>query len=233
MGGCASTLKPRYMRAGYGNQQLHYFHFFAVPDRVNWSHLSAIPPSQPKITPSACIRILATHLESTGFDCTKLVTWHISHEYQKQMSKKSEVVCIIIYISYSLRTLNFIIIKVPLGVILKNENKTNEMVEIMTRVHQYVPTREYEQPFTIEGTSEIITIPNAQMHPILFGGDQLTAARARGAKKAKINSIDPTLRLDGLVLVPVAEDWHTRLNFIGVCMTNKVHIGSLTISNYR
>lgn len=56
------------------------------------------------------------------------------------------------------------------------------------------------------------------MHPILFGGDQLTAARARGAKKAKINSVDPSLRFDGLI--PIAEDWHARLNFIGTIIIN-------------
>ena len=37
-------------------------------------------------------RILSTHLEVLGFDCTRLVNWHIVHEYQKEMEKKSEVV---------------------------------------------------------------------------------------------------------------------------------------------
>ena len=52
------------------------------------------------------------------------------------------------------------------------------------------------------------------MSPILFGGDQLTAARARGAKKAKFNSYCSVTQLDGLI--PCAEDWHTKMNFLGV-----------------
>lgn len=83
----------------------------------------------------------------------------------------------------------------------------------MAKIHTYVPTKRCDQTHTIEGSDDIV-IPDAQFHPILFGGDQLTAARARGAKKAKANSVDPSLRFDGLI--PVAEDWHTRLNFLGV-----------------
>lgn len=101
-----------------------------------------------------------------------------------------------------------------MGIILKNENKISEMVEIMTQMHSYTPTKPYTEEFIKPGTNEVINIPKALIHPVLFGGDQLTAARARGAKKAKVNSIDPCLKFDGLI--PVSEDWHTRLNFLGV-----------------
>ena len=60
----------------------------------------------------------------------------------------------------------------------------------MQHVHQYVPAVSYKQVY--KGTEDDNTttiIPKAQIHPILFGGDQLTAARARGAKKHKANSI--------------------------------------------
>lgn len=103
-----------------------------------------------------------------------------------------------------------------MGIILKNENKNSEMVEIMTQIHDYVPKLADSEQYTDEDTSEIVNIPNDKLHPILLGGDQLTVARARGAKKAKINSVDPSLHLDGLI--PVAEDWHTRLNFIEVAI---------------
>ena len=79
-------------------------------------------------------------------------------------------------------------------------------------MHSYVPTQSYQEEYQID--EEAIEIPMARMHPILFGGDQLTAARARGAKKAKINSFDPCRKLDGLI--PTAADWHARLNFLGV-----------------
>ena len=104
--------------------------------------------------------------------------------------------------------------QVPLGIILKSENKTEEMVQIMTQIHDYAPTKCYQEEFIVPGTDEILHIPKARVHPVLFGGDQLTAARARGAKNAKVNSFDPCLGFDGLI--PIAEDWHTRLNFLGV-----------------
>ncbi len=85
------------------------------------------------------------------------------------------------------------------------------MVHILGEMHKYVPTKSYKEDFTtFDG--EVIQIPKAVIHPVLFGGNQLTAARA---KSAKVNSIDPCLRLEGLL--PFAEDWHTKLNFLGVC----------------
>ena len=108
------TIKPRYMRLGESNKSVHYFNYFGVADRVDVSHLSVIPPQLPTITPKKCAlsllpstaddrvmlqntitlvsRILATHLETLGFDCAKLVEWHIYHEHQREMAKKSEVV---------------------------------------------------------------------------------------------------------------------------------------------
>lgn len=109
-------VRPRYMRVGTGNEQLHYFHYFAVADRVDASNLSSTPPKPPSSAPCECAlsmlpsvnddkamkcnfvtlvsRVISTHLESIGFDSSELVDWHIPHEYKKQMSKKSEVVCI-------------------------------------------------------------------------------------------------------------------------------------------
>lgn len=108
------SIKPRYQRIGTGNRQLHYFHFFAASDRVGVNELTT-PPMPPTITPEMCAssllpsptddraihqnittlvsRILATHLETLGFDCTRLAEWHIHHEYEEEMAKKSEVVC--------------------------------------------------------------------------------------------------------------------------------------------
>ena len=87
------------------------------------------------------------------------------------------------------------------------------MVDIMTELHKYVPTKCYQTNHTTD-TGEVVSVPQERVHPILFGGDQLTACRARGAKKAKLNSFDLSSRLDGLI--PQAEDWHTCLNFIEV-----------------
>ena len=114
------------------------------------------------------------------------------------------------YDSYQL----FSFFQIPLGVILKNENKNDDMAEIMTEMHKYVPTKLYEEEYFDEDEDDVIRLSRASIHPILIGGDQLTACRARGAKKAKVNSFVAESRLDSLI--PVAEDWHARFNFIEV-----------------
>ena len=53
------------------------------------------------------------------------------------------------------------------------------------------------------------------VHKVLFGGDQLTAARARGCRDLRLNSNSITGQLQGLL--PVAEDWHTMATLLSVC----------------
>ena len=55
-----------------------------------------------------------------------------------------------------------------------------------------------------------VNVQDAVLHPLLFGGDQLTAARARG--------ISPMTRLEGLI--PCAEDWHAKVNLLEVLYHN-------------
>lgn len=85
--------------------------------------------------------------------------------------------------------------------ILKNENKKSEMIEIMETHQQYVPLTEDET--------------DQKAHQVLFGGDQLTVARARGCAELRLNSDTLTGRLK--TLVPVAEDWHTLVTLLTVC----------------
>lgn len=86
---------------------------------------------------------------------------------------------------------------------MKSENRKSEMIEI-TEIHQqYVPLTEVET--------------DQKAHLILFGGDQLTAARARGCAELRINSDTLTGRLKALV--PVSEDWHTLVTLLTVCST--------------
>ena len=59
---------------------------------------------------------------------------------------------------------------------------------------------------------------SAHVCPIFVGGDQLTAARARGAQKAKVNALTPKSRLEGLV--PAVEDWHTKVTLLTVGYNN-------------
>lgn len=106
-----------------------------------------------------------------------------------------------------------LIIQVPLGVILKNENKTGDMIDIMTRIHEYVPTVSTSHEYTIS-SGEQVKEESASLHPIVVGGDQLTAARMRSAIKNKSNGQTHSQTLSGIV--PAAEDWHTKANFLGV-----------------
>lgn len=94
--------------------------------------------------------------------------------------------------------------KVPLGVICKNENKANEMCDIMDDLHAYVPSHtprpNTDQQYSSEDITQVI-------YPTLLGGDQLTVARVRGAQKLRCNEFTPADRLEGLILF--SQDWHS------------------------
>jgi len=51
---------------------------------------------------------------------------------------------------------------------------------------------------------------NTQFFKILFGGDQLTAARICGIQSLQSSEDKATDMLEGLI--PVIEDWHARIN---------------------
>lgn len=82
------------------------------------------------------------------------------------------------------------------------------MVDIMAHMHKYVPIIEFSEEVYVPSLDEKVQYHHARSFPIIIAGDQLTAARARGAKKAKINSDSPTNRFEGLI--PAATDWHTK-----------------------
>lgn len=75
---------------------------------------------------------------------------HVLHQYSSLMSEKSEIVSDVLYDSklnrlcHVLPILHCVIIRilfqVPLGVIPKNENKRDEMMEVLEILHKYVPT---------------------------------------------------------------------------------------------
>ena len=87
----------------------------------------------------------------------------------------------------------------------KNENVTEEMVEILESLHNYVPV--------------VNTNGEERYDPVLLGGDQLTSARAITAKKTRVTSRGLT-GLRGLV--PFASDWHAKVNYEGVSLQVKL-----------
>ncbi|KAK3748974.1 hypothetical protein QZH41_019095 [Actinostola sp. cb2023] len=97
-----------------------------------------------------------------------LVIYHIEHDYLKESTLKSEVI--------------------PLGLLKKNEAKTEDMVDIMSHYQKYCPV--------VEG----------KLQSILLGGDGLTCERAHDAWLARSDGVTQEDRLDGLVIK--SEDWH-------------------------
>lgn len=110
-----------------------------------------------------------------------------------------------------------LLLQVPLGILFKNENKGEDMVDIVTHVHQYVPFIEYTAVHTFEDNSQSIPIVRAVMYPIVFG-DQLTTARIRAAQKHRCNADTPVKRLLGVRAM--SEDWHTKLTVMEVTHNN-------------
>ena len=58
--------------------------------------------------------------------------------------------------------------QVPLGIILKNETKNDEMVDIMDKLHQYVPVVTTTEVVSVPGHLPIC-IPRDHFHQISFG----------------------------------------------------------------
>ena len=103
-----------------------------------------------------------------------------------------------------------LLMQVPLGVQLLNENKLDEMCTIMKNIHKYIP-KAYHQ---VVYKGEEAAVEEEFFQGILFGGDQLTVCRSRGAQAARCNDDVAVECLDGIT--PVAEDWHARLTLMRV-----------------
>ena len=74
---------------------------------------------------------------------------------------------------------------------MKSENITSEMIDILRYCHQYVPQSA------------------GCLHPIFFGGDQLTSERARNGQLAVQDADTEAGRLKGFICK--SEDWHCRV----------------------
>ena len=97
---------------------------------------------------------------------------------------------------------------------LKNENILDEMCSIMEELQAYVPTIHEKVNVVTPGERDPDIINKYNFHRILFGGDQLTVARIRGAQRIRQNSEDKKGQLQGLV--PCVEDWHAKVCLLEV-----------------
>ena len=108
-------VKPRYMRLDRQTQSLHFFHYFAVKDQIDFSKFSDIPNPYLRlpiselplklILPSASdhqtlmhnmgilvSRILVEELAYFNSTFEDVVIKHITHVYYKEMGTKSNTV---------------------------------------------------------------------------------------------------------------------------------------------
>ena len=119
-------------------------------------------------------RILTQYI--AGLILYKAVSKHILHKYSTEMSPKLEVVV--------------------LDVLMKDEIKHGEMIDILSTMHEYLVDA-YDQE-----------------KRVLRGGDQLTCERQSGAQRHMMCGNTRRERLE--VVEPVAEDWHCLVCLLGV-----------------
>ena len=111
---------------------------------------------------------------------------------------------------------------------MKNENKTDEIVDILTHLQQYVPKVESHTVVKVPNTEKHEVMVTERLHHLLIGGDQLTAERVRGAQSMRQNSTHAMGRLEGYI--PVSEDWHAKVCFLQVqFLVNQIIHGTNTI----
>jgi len=100
-------------------------------------------------------RILTQYIHDLS-PMSKAVTQHIIHKYSSEMSKKSEVVL--------------------LDVLMKNEAKASDMIEIMKKMHEYLST-DYSPE-----------------RKVAAGGDQLTCERQAASQSHMMYGNTPLLK---------------------------------------
>ena len=109
------TINQRYMRTDHARpDSIHYFHYYAVADRIDFSGLSdqVIPTLQQDsakiavsllptdeddlaIWDNICVllsRILYENMEFFKVSFDGVIDWHIKHEFSDEMSTKSVIV---------------------------------------------------------------------------------------------------------------------------------------------
>lgn len=93
-----------------------------------------------------------------------------------------------------------IVFQVPLGLIFKNENANEDMIEILQQFHDYLPQTH-----------------NGGIDGQLFSGDQLTIERAVNIISSVANGYTPKDRLEGINLQ--LGDWHAAVKLLSVSKT--------------
>lgn len=106
------------------------------------------------------------------------------------------------------------LLQVPLGVITKCETKTDDMIDILTELHKYVPVETSTRVCIHPRSGNEVQYVEDVFHHILFGGDQLTIERIRTAQSTRANSNRQEDKFMGFL--PVTEDWHAQVMLLTV-----------------
>jgi len=120
-------------------------------------------------------RILCQNMKHLSF-ILRVVPAHVTHQYSEENAKKSDVIV--------------------LDVLMKNEAKNADMLEIMQAMQGYLG-----EDF----------LPDQR---VLSGGDQLTCERQLGSKRHMMDGDTSRDRLDEFEIQ--TEDWHALMSFLGV-----------------
>ena len=99
------------------------------------------------------------------------------------------------------------------------------MCEIMEKLHEYVPATNVKEYYDLFDDGYLMEVEEETFHQILFGGNQLTVARARGSCSIRCDHVTSiTSRRDRLEgLLPVVEDWHAKQCLLKVTDTPRKH----------
>ncbi len=109
---------------------------------------------------------------------------------------------------------------------MKNENKYEEMVDIMDDIHKYVPTVSSKVEVDVPGAeNETVELDMDQSVPLYPDGRR--SVDCSTCSRYCSNSERQKERLEGLV--PVCEDWHAKMCLLGVSVLN---LFSSIFSNY-
>ena len=113
---------------------------------------------------------------------------------------------------------------------MKNENKQEDMINILEHLTRYVPHVTKEDT-VVDVSGEEVPVIIHKFHDVLLGGDQLTVERIRGSQRARSNadqSLETLKCFKGVV-----EDWHSEVAIMKVIVVCTFVLMSNICNIYR
>ena len=168
-------IQTKVMSLSRQNKSLHWFNMVATQERVQ-SPVFADQEPRPSIMALSPKKFLPSNSDDEHLrkEFTVLVTRVLCHNLQGLFQLRN---CVVDHIPHEhMKESANKSVQVPLGVTELNENKQKDMIDIMHQINsKYVPHHQE----SLGSHNPVIRV--------LFGGDQLTVERARGAQKAVLD----------------------------------------------